>query len=421
MVKELGVGIGVSTIIIMLIQGLNVIPLIFIIALGFFMWQVLNQKGIKNVFTASINKEISSISFSDIGGQNTAKQELIEALDFVKDKKEIMHMGIRPIKGILLNGPPGTGKTLLARAAARHTDSVFKATSGSEFIEMYAGLGAKRVRNLFQKARSEAQKNNKNSAIIFIDEIDILGGKRGQVSSHLEYDQTLNQLLVEMDGLTVNDDIQLLVMATTNRINILDSALLRPGRFDRIVRVDLPGLEGRVAILNIHTANKPLASGVDIKQIGKETFGFSGAHLENLCNEAAIIALRKNKNEIEQDDFVEAIDKVIMGEKLERRPEQEELKRIAIHECGHALIAELLNPNSVATITITSRGQALGYVRHNHQEDKYLQTEDNLREQICIHIAGAVAEELLLSMKSTGAENDFQKALELVEKMITSG
>ncbi len=420
LVKEIGIGLTVSILIILFLQGINIFPVIFIGFLSFFMWQILKQKGINSVMKSEV-KKISHVKFSDIGGQETAKKELIEALDFLKDVKDIRKMGIRPIKGILLNGPPGTGKTLMAKAAASYTDSVFKPTSGSEFIEMYAGLGAKRVRELFENARKTARNNNKNSAIVFIDEIDILGGKRGKVTSHLEYDQTLNQLLVEMDGLSVNDDIQVLVMATTNRIDILDPALLRPGRFDRIVQVDLPAKEGRLNILKIHTANKPLAEDVELDKIARETFQFSGAHLENLTNEAAIIALRNNENKIQQIHFMEAIDKVIMGEKLQRRPGNKELKRIAVHETGHALVSEVLNPGSVATITITSRGKALGYVRHNQKEDQYLQTEENLREKISIFIAGAVAEKVILKSRSTGATNDFQQAVKLVEKMVVSG
>ncbi|AZO95478.1 AAA family ATPase [Halocella sp. SP3-1] len=424
MVKEIGIGIVISTLIILALQGFNILPLIFLSFLTFFMWQMLTNGGITGSSTAnkgSTDKKIPLVRFNDIGGQDSAKKELMEALDFIKDINGIKYMGIRAIKGILLSGPPGTGKTMLAKAAARYTDSVFKATSGSEFIEMYAGLGAKRVRNLFKDAKQSAKKTGKDSAIIFIDEIDILGSKRGQVTSHLEYDQTLNQLLVEMDGLSVDDDVQLLVMAATNRIDILDQALLRPGRFDRIVQVDLPAKKGRLSILELHTANKPLDDGVDLEKIAQDTFRFSGAHLENLANEAAIFALREGSEKIKQRHFMEAIDKVIMGEKLDRRPAKEELKRVAIHETGHALIGEILNPGSVSTITITSRGRALGYVRHNQEDDFYLQTKDYLEKQISVCIAGAVAEEILLDSRSTGAKNDFEKAVKLVKIMVTSG
>lgn len=423
MVKEIGIGIGVGSLIILLIEGFNILPLLFLGILGIFLYQMLTQNGIAGSTSRqqALNKKIPSIEFNKIGGQDSAKKELIEALDFVKDLNGIKHMGIRAIKGILLSGPPGTGKTMLAKAAAYYTDSVFRSASGSEFIEMYAGLGAKRVRNLFNDARQLARKNNKSSAIVFIDEIDVLGSKRGQVSSHLEYDQTLNQLLVEMDGLSVDDQIQLLIIAATNRIDILDQALLRPGRFDRIVQVELPGKQARLSILRIHTANKPLAKDVELESIARETFQFSGAHLENLTNEAAILALREDTPQIKQKHFIEAIDKVIMGEKLDRRPNQTELTRIAVHETGHALLSEVLKPGSVSTITITSRGKALGYVRHNPEDDLYLQTEDYLEEQISISIAGAAAEKLLLSSKSTGARNDFEKAIQMAKIMIFSG
>ncbi|MFW5998565.1 MAG: AAA family ATPase [bacterium] len=423
MVKEISLGLGISLLIIFFLQGFNVIPLIFLGFLAFFMWKILKQNlgsGL-NTNTKKDNKKIPRVSFEEIGGQNSAIKELKEGLNFIKNTFNIKKMGIRPIKGLLLSGPPGTGKTMMAKAAARYTDSVFVGTSGSEFIEMYAGVGAKRIRELFEDARNKAIKNKKNSAIVFIDEIDILGGKRGQVTSHLEYDQTLNQLLTEMDGLSLDDSIQILVMATTNRKDILDPALLRPGRFDRIVRVDLPAKKGRLDILKIHTQNKPLADDVDLEQIARETFRFSGAHLENLSNEAAIFALRDNKEKIHQKHFLEAIDKVIMGEKLDRRPNQKELKRIAIHETGHALLSEIMAPGSVSAITITSRGKALGYVRHNPEDDFYLQTEDYLEQNICISIAGAVAEDILLESRSTGATGDFDKAIKLAKKMITSG
>ncbi len=420
MIKELIIGIVLSLLIILFLNGINVTPIIFLgIALYF-----ANNILLKNGFSKNNkveNKVIPKIEFEDIGGQKTAKDELKEALDFINNAKNVKKMGIRPIKGILLTGPPGTGKTLMAKAAAKYTDSIFTGVSGSEFIEMYAGVGAKRIRELFSNSREKARKNSKKSVVIFIDEVEILGGKRGQASSHLEYDQTLNQLLVELDGLSIDDQIQVLVIAATNRKDMLDSALLRPGRFDRIVNVALPAKKGRLEILKIHTAQKPLAKEINLEKIANETFMFSGAHLENLTNEAAILAMRDNSKKIQQNHFDEAIDKVIMGEKLTRKPNNKELKRISIHESGHALISEILKPNSVSTVTITSRGNALGYVRHNDKDDIFLKTEKYLYDEISISLAGALAEKLILKSKSTGAANDYKKALEMVDEIIFSG
>ena len=284
----------------------------------------------------------------------------MEALEFVTDAAKCRALGIRPIKGILLTGPPGTGKTLLAKAAANYTNSTFIAASGSNFVEMYAGVGASRVRQLFQRAKEQAKKQGLASAIIFIDEIEVLGGKRGSNSSHLEYDQTLNQLLVCMDGINSEDEVRILVIAATNRADLMDDALLRPGRFDRIVKVDLPDKAARKHILQIHARGKPLSPEVSLDDIAAETFGFSGAHLESLLNEAAIGAMRRNMEVITAEHIKDAIEKVMLGEKLPRRPRPSELKRIAHHEIGHALIRELLQPGSVSSVTITSRGSALG-------------------------------------------------------------
>ena len=424
MLKEIGIGVALGVIIGLIWLGYNIYPVLFMLGIFFLLFKVLDVKGGIKEFTplkSSSNKIRSDISFEDIGGQNSAKKELLEALDFIKKPEKISMLGIRPLKGILLVGPPGTGKTLLAKAAASYTDSVFIASAGSEFIEMYAGVGAQRVRQLFQQARNTAKKKNKTSAIIFIDEIEILGSKRGSHSSHLEYDQTLNQLLVEMDGLNVADDIRVLLIGATNRSDLLDSALLRPGRFDRIVQVDLPDLEGRLQILRLHTRNKPLARDVKLKKIAAETFGFSGAHLESLANEAAIAALREKCSFVTTNHFMEAIDKVIMGEKLDKRPEPEECRRIAIHEIGHALVSESLKPYSISTITIIPRGKAMGYIRQKPEKDSYIYTKEYLEGQIAVLLGGAVSEEELLGSRSTGAANDFQQAIELAKKIINSG
>jgi cell division protease FtsH len=363
----------------------------------------------------------TGVKFTDIGGQEVAKRELLEALEFVCEQERAHHLGIRPLKGILLVGPPGTGKTLLAKAASNYTDSVFVSASGSEFIEMYAGVGAQRVRNLFQKARQMALKAGKRNAIVFIDEIEIIAGKRGSHSSHLEYDQTLNQLLVEMDGLKSEAAVKIVVIAATNRADLLDDAILRPGRFDRHVKVELPDKEGRLHILRIHGRGKPLAPEVDLEEVAKDTFGFSGAHLEALINEAAILTYRKGYSEIDMEAIREAIDKVMLGEKLERRVDREELRRVAVHEVGHALVSEILRPRSVAAVTIVPRGKALGFMRQAQQEERYLYTKNYLLDQIAICLGGAIAEELIYHNRTTGAANDFEQATNVVQQLIKTG
>ncbi|AGL01327.1 AAA family ATPase [Desulfoscipio gibsoniae] len=422
MLKEVVLGIGLGMIIFLAVSGYDVTPVLFLGVAAGALFYIARSRGLatKAFNTAPLARR-PEISFDDIGGQNTAIKELKEALDFIKNQEQIIKLGIRPIKGILLTGPPGTGKTLLAKAAAGYTDSVFIACSGSEFIEMYAGVGAQRVRQLFQTARDTGQKQKKDSALIFIDEIDILGGKRGQNTSHHEYDQTLNQLLVEMDGLKVNDKVRVLVVAATNRADMLDPALLRPGRFDRQVKVDLPDKQGRLEILKLHCRNKPLAKDINLEEIAKETFSFSGAHLESLANEGAILAMREGCLEIKHRHLHEAIDKVMMGEKLDRRPSRPELERVAVHEVGHALISEKNRPGSVSTLTITPRGQALGYMRQIPEDDTYLHTRDYLENQIRVLLAGSVAEEMVLGNRSTGATNDFEQAVKVAAQIIRSG
>ncbi len=417
---EVGIGLGIAFLAFLLINGINVLPMIIMLGFAYMLYNILDKGNLmKN--PAKIISNTQDITFDKIGGQEVAKNELLEALDFIKNFDEAKKMGIRPLRGIMLVGAPGTGKTLMAKAATSYIDSIFVSASGSEFIEMYAGVGAQRVRQLFEGARNMAKKASKKHGVIFIDEIEVIAGTRGRNTSHLEYDQTLNQLLVEMDGISSNDDINLLVIAATNRPDIIDPALMRPGRFDRIVKVDLPDKDGRLEILKLHTKDKPLDIDVDLEQIAKETFGFSGAHLENLCNEAAIFAMREQNQKISQKNFIEAIDKVIMGEKLNRKPTEDERKRIAIHESGHALVSEHFNPNSVSTITITSRGQALGYIRQTPEDDIYLYTKQYLESQIAVALAGAVAEEKLLGNSSTGASNDFEQAVDLAKKIIFSG
>lgn len=424
MMKELGIGFSAALLIILIQQGFNITPWIFMIGLMAALYYLVGVKGGMSKSFSVIDggrRKVEKINFDRIGGHAAAKKELLEALEFIRNPKSVMKMGIRPLKGILLVGPPGTGKTLLAKAAAGYTNSVFLSASGSEFIEVYAGVGAQRVRQIFNQGRETAKKENKNSAIIFIDEIEILGGKRGSHSSHLEYDQTLNQLLVEMDGINYQEEVKILVIGASNRSELLDSALVRPGRFDRIVNVDLPDVEGREQILRLHILNKPLSHDVDLKVIAQETFGFSGAHLESVANEAAILAMREKKKLISHMHFLEAVDKVMMGEKMDRKPGKEELYRIAVHETGHALLSEYVRPGSVSSVTTTSRGKVLGYMRQIPERDFHLYTKEYLEGQIDILLAGSLAEEEILGSRSTGAMSDFQQAVKITRQLIGSG
>ncbi|HHY44845.1 MAG TPA: AAA family ATPase [Firmicutes bacterium] len=419
---EIMAGIAAGLVVFLAMRGYNVFPWLLLSGLTYFLITSRGHLGdIGRKKVGAVVGHRPPVTFDDVGGQRVAKRELMEALQFLKDYDRAKRLGIRPLKGILLAGPPGTGKTLLAKAAANYTDSAFISASGSEFIEVYAGLGAQRVRGLFDKARKMARSEKKSAAIIFIDEIEVLAGRRGAQVGHLEYDQTLNQLLVEMDGLKLDDDVRILVIGATNRADLLDAAILRPGRFDRTVRVDLPDREGRCEILNLHLRNKPLSPEVSIDTLAKETFGLSGAHLESLCNEAAILALRKGSEAISQDDLEEALDKVLMGEKLEKLPSPEEIHRVAVHEAGHAVVSEALRPGSVAQVTVSPRGNALGFVRHAPQDDTYVYPRETIEEEICILIAGAGAEEMFFGSKSTTASNDFQRALDLAKRIVSYG
>lgn len=403
-------------------QGLQVLPFILIGGLAVAGLWLANKKGLVTLNQGARSDSTGTpVTFDNIGGQEGAIKELKEALYFVENLANVGKLGIRPLKGILLTGPPGTGKTLLAKAAASFTNSAFIAVSGSEFVEMYAGVGAQRVRQLFRKAKAMAKKQDKQSAIIFVDEIEVLGGKRGRVSNQVEYDQTLNQLLVELDGVDSGSDITVLLIGATNRPDMLDPALLRPGRFDRQVPVELPDKHGRLAILRIHTRNKPLDSDVSLDEIAKETFGFSGAMLESLANEAAIYAMREVSPHISQEHFRNGVEKVILGERQDRQVSQDEQYRVAYHEIGHAILSEMARPGSVATITIVPRGKAMGYMRQKPEKETFLRTAEELQQQISIFLAGAVAEEIFFGSRSTGAKNDFQQAVATSKELIFSG
>lgn len=423
--KEVLLGTALAILVFLAVRGFDITPLILIAAMVLVLKFTVDNRSQSSRFDVIERKGVSTtipqVAFSDIGGQDVAKREFKEALDFIRLDQEVRALGIRPLKGILLVGPPGTGKTLMAKAAANYTNSVFIAASGSQFVEMYAGVGAKRVRQLFKKAYSEAEKAGKQAAIIFIDEIDVLGAKRGKNVSHMEYDQTLNELLTQIDGITVNQNIRLLVVGATNRADLLDSALLRPGRFDRIVKVDLPDRRGRLQILKIHAKGKPLADDVDLDKVAQSTFGFSGAHLESIMNEAAIQALRCRRQQITNEDLREAVEKVMLGERLERTPTEQERIRIAYHEAGHAVISEKVNAGSVASVTIVSRGNALGYIRQHEEDDRYLYTKDELLGRIQVCMAGAMAEELVFGQRSTGSLGDIEQAEKIAKKVIYSG
>ena len=424
MIKELAIGGGIAVIIFLAWQGFNIVPALF---LGGLLLILTRTAGFSNLLGGSragvVVNNVSSgkITFQEIGGQDAAKRELLEALEFITQRERIQKLGIRPLKGILLTGPPGTGKTLMAKAAANYTNSVFLTASGSEFIEVYAGVGAQRVRQLFSRARETARKQNGKSAIIFIDELEVLAGKRGQHTGHLEYDQTINQLLVEMDGLCAEEEFNLLIIGATNRFDLLDSAVLRPGRFDRVVRVDLPNREERLEVLRIHSTGKPMGTDVDLDEVARQTFGFSGSHLESVTNEAAILAFRDEAGHISQAHLVDAVDKVILGEKVTRRPRTEELERVAVHELGHASLAELRRPGSVSMVSIAPRGGALGYVRQSPDSDHYLYSREEIEGQVDVMLAGAVAEEMFCGSRSTGAQKDLEQALELVRMLVSGG
>ncbi|GJM80741.1 microtubule-severing ATPase [Paenibacillus sp. HMSSN-139] len=422
---EAAIGFIPVLIVFLAVTGVNVVPLVVAMVLfGALFFAIKMRGGGITIGAAQERKRKkrgpAKLTFDQIGGQESAKQELREALDFMVRQDEISKFGIRPIKGILLTGPPGTGKTLLAKAAAHYTNAVFVAASGSEFVEMYVGVGASRIRDLFQEARTRAAKENKENAVIFIDEIEVIGGKR-EGGQQREYDQTLNQLLTEMDGIYSSDTPRILLIAATNRKEMLDSALLRPGRFDRHIQVDLPDKKGRRHILELHAGNKPLQEGVDLDKIAEESYGFSGAQLESVMNEAAIYAMRDEVEQITQGHLSMAIDKVLMGEQTDRQAAEEEKRRVAIHELGHAIAAEVVAPGSVSQVALSPRGRALGYVRHNPQDEKYLYTKSYLEGQIMIALAGAAAEEIYYGGRSTGSSNDFEQALKIVHTMMTSG
>jgi cell division protease FtsH len=361
-----------------------------------------------------ISEKHNKITFQDVAGVDEAKEELREIIEFLKDPQKFQKLGGKIPKGVLLVGPPGTGKTLLAKAIAGEANVPFFSISGSDFVEMFVGVGASRVRDLFEQGKKHAP------CIIFMDEIDAVGRHRGAGlgGGHDEREQTLNQLLVEMDGFETNEGV--ILIAATNRPDVLDPALLRPGRFDRQVVVPRPDVKGREEILRVHARRIPLASGVDLKVLARGTPGFSGADLANLVNEAALLAARLGKKTVEMIDFEEAKDKVLMG--VERRSmiiSDEEKRTIAYHEAGHALVAQTLpGADPVHKVTIIPRGRALGLTQQLPTDDKYNYSKDYLLNRITILLGGRAAEEMVLNQQTTGAGDDLEKATDMARKMV---
>ena len=357
----------------------------------------------------------TTVTFNDVAGEDEAKQDMQEVVDFLKTREKFQTLGARIPKGVLLVGPPGTGKTLLARAVAGEADVPFFSISGSEFVEMFVGVGASRVRDLFDQAKRNTP------CIVFIDEIDAVGRQRGAGlgGSHDEREQTLNQILVEMDGFDTNTSV--IIIAATNRPDILDPALLRPGRFDRRVVLDLPDIHGRLAILKVHTNGKPLEKNVNLEVVAKGTVGFSGADLANVVNESAILAARRNKKLIGLKELEESVDKVIAGpERKSRKISPKEKEVIAYHEAGHALVARMLpDADPVHKISIVARGMSLGHTRQLPTEDRYLMTRSQLLAMIANLLAGNASEELIFNEISSGASDDIKRATSLARRMVT--
>jgi cell division protease FtsH len=362
-----------------------------------------------------VSKDMPQTTFADVAGCNEAIEELQEIKEFLSEPTKFQTLGAKIPKGVLLYGPPGTGKTLLARAVAGEAGVPFFSISGSDFVEMFVGVGASRVRDLFEQAKQNAP------AIIFVDEIDAVGRHRGAGlgGGHDEREQTLNQMLVEMDGFDASTNV--ILIAATNRPDILDPALLRPGRFDRQVAVEPPDLHGREAILGVHARGKPLSPGVDLRAVAKRTPGFTGADLANVLNEAALLAARRNSQEIDADAVDEAIDRVVAGPQKRSRLMNEQEKRItAYHEGGHALVADALHHTAaVHKVTILPRGRALGYTMVLPEEDKYSTTRNEMLDQLAYMLGGRAAEELVFHDPTTGAANDIEKATALARRMVT--
>ena len=397
----------------------NVLPFVLLIGFAFFFFnrQMAGNKSSMDFgkSKAKLSDEKNRVTFKDVAGLKEEKEEVEELIDFLKNPKKFQKMGARIPKGVLLFGPPGTGKTLLARAVSGEANVPFYFISGSDFVELFVGVGASRVRDMFQQAKRNAP------CLIFIDEIDAVGRQRGTGlgGGHDEREQTLNQLLTEMDGFGENEGI--IIIAATNRPDVLDPALLRPGRFDRQVTVNLPDVKGREEILKVHADNKKLTEGITLKNLAKRTPGFSGADLENLLNEAALLAVRRNKEAITMSEIDEATDRVLMGPaKTSRKYSENDRKLVAYHEAGHAVIGlKLDNANDVQKVTIIPRGSAGGYNMMVPSEEKLCSTKTDLLEEITGLLGGRTAEEITFGEITTGAHNDFEKATKIARAMVT--
>jgi cell division protease FtsH len=353
----------------------------------------------------------SSVSWEDVAGVEEVRAELMEVVDFLRNPKQFERLGAKTPKGLLLYGPPGTGKTLLAKAVAHESGANFYSASASSFVEMFAGLGAARIRKLFAEARKNAP------AIVFIDELDAVGAQRTGHGFNREQDQTLNQLLVELDGF--EGGAQVVVMGASNRIQDLDQALLRPGRFDRQMLVPPPDLKGREAILSVHTRAKPLGPDVSLNQIAKQTSGLTGAELANICNEAAIFAGRRGTDYISQADFDAALERVIAGLQQKKVLTEKERRILAFHEGGHALMAHLMGAAmELQKVTIIASGTALGYAFYTPEEDRYLHTKEELIDRMVVALAGRAAEEIVFGRVTNGAANDLEKVTEIARSMV---
>src|SRR5262249_44198240 len=386
------------------------LPIVFFGILVFLIWRTMQlMPRVKPNLTEPNSK--AAVSFSDVAGVEDAKAELQEVVDFLRDPKRFARLGARVPKGLLLYGPPGTGKTVLARAGAAEPGASFYSQRASAFVEMFAGLGASRIRKLFATARKNAP------AIIFIDELDAVGAARTGHGFNREQDQTLNQLLVELDGFEAAE--QVIVMGASNRLQDLDPALLRPGRFDRQLLVAPPDLAGREQILQVHTRGKPLAPDVNLEVVARQTAGLAGADLANICNEAAIFAGRRNQVHISQADFEAAMERVVAGLQQRRVVSEKEKRILAYHESGHALMSYLMGDAlPVHKVTIVSRGQALGYTLTLPMEDRYLHTKEELVDMMKVFLAGRAAEQVVFGRVTNGAANDLEKATGLARSMI---